>query len=88
MNFKKGYAMVDQRTKGIHFRLRARAFVIAERLNPKSRIVFVSIDICFGTQSVRLGVVPKLREKYGDLYTLDNVAISAIHTHSGPGRFL
>ncbi|EFC45983.1 predicted protein [Naegleria gruberi] len=82
-----GYAMVDQRTKGIHFRLRARAFVIAERLNPKSRMVFVSADICFGTQSVRLGVVPKLQEKYGDLYTLDNVAISAIHTHSGPGGY-
>jgi len=79
--------MVDQRTKGLHFRLRARAMVIAERSNPKSRVAFVSTDICFGTQSIRLDVVPKLQQKYGDLYTLDNVVVSATHTHSGPGGY-
>lgn len=26
--------------------------------------------------------------RYGDLYTKDNVAISGIHTHSGPGGYL
>lgn len=26
--------------------------------------------------------------RYGDLYTEKNVAISGIHTHSGPGGFL
>jgi neutral ceramidase len=29
-----------------------------------------------------------LQELYGDLYTENNVAVSGIHTHSGPGGYL
>lgn len=29
-----------------------------------------------------------LQELYGDLYTEKNVALSGIHTHSGPGGYL
>ena len=29
----------------------------------------------------------KLKELFGDLYTEDNVAISGIHTHSGPAGY-
>ncbi|KAL9654253.1 hypothetical protein ABK040_010285 [Willaertia magna] len=82
-----GYAMVGQRAAGLHFRLRSRAVVIAERKQPNKRIVFVSADFCFGTQSVRLDVVKRLQDKFGGLYTLDNVGISGTHTHSGPGGF-
>ena len=32
-------------------------------------------------------MVDKLKALYGDLYTNDNVAISGIHTHSGPAGF-
>lgn len=31
--------------------------------------------------------VKKLQALYGDVYTEDNVAISGIHTHSGPGGY-
>ena len=30
----------------------------------------------------------KLKAKYGGLYTEENVCLSGIHTHSGPGGFL
>ena len=29
-----------------------------------------------------------MQELYGDLYTEKNVALSGIHTHSGPGGYL
>ncbi|MFE8605445.1 neutral/alkaline ceramidase [Archangium violaceum] len=79
-----GYAMVDQKTAGIHQRLRSRAFVVASPCNGK-RAVFVSADLGQLYQGVRQQVVEKLRARYGTLYTDDNVLLSATHTHSGPG---
>ena len=32
-------------------------------------------------------VVKKLKAKYGDMYTDDNVLISGTHTHSGPAGY-
>ncbi len=81
-----GYAMLDQKTAGIHQRLRSRAFIIASPCNGK-RVVFVSADLGQIFQGVRQQVVEKLRAKYGTLYTDDNVLLSATHTHSGPGGF-
>jgi neutral ceramidase len=81
-----GYAMVDQKTAGIHLRLRSRAFVIASPCNGK-RAVFVSADLGQVFQGVKQQVVEKLRAKYGTLYSDDNVVLSATHTHSGPGGF-
>lgn len=81
-----GYAMVDQKTAGIHQRLRSRAFVISSPCNGK-RAVFVSADVGQIFQGVRQQVVERLRAKYGTLYTEENVLLSATHTHSGPGGF-
>jgi neutral ceramidase len=81
-----GYAMVDQKTAGIHQRLRSRAFVISSPCNGK-RAVFVSADVGQIFQGVRQQVVEKLRARYGTLYTDDNVLLSATHTHAGPGGF-
>ena len=81
-----GYAMVDQKTAGIHQRLRSRAFVIASPCNGK-RAVFVSADLGQIFQGVKQQVVEKLRARYGTLYSDDNVLLSATHTHSGPGGF-
>jgi len=81
-----GYAMVDQQTAGIHFRLRSRAFVFESPANGK-RAVFVSADLQGISQGVQQAVMEKLRAKYGSLYRDENVLISATHTHSGPGGF-
>ncbi|KAK7301811.1 hypothetical protein RJT34_12687 [Clitoria ternatea] len=81
-----GYANTAQTTSGIHFRLRARAFIVAE---PKgNRVVFVNLDACMASQIVTIKVLERLKARYGDLYTEKNVAISGIHTHAGPGGYL
>eukprot|EP00698_Gefionella_okellyi_P004791 TRINITY_DN14435_c0_g1_i1.p1 TRINITY_DN14435_c0_g1~~TRINITY_DN14435_c0_g1_i1.p1 ORF type:complete len:704 (-),score=137.13 TRINITY_DN14435_c0_g1_i1:1064-3175(-) len=80
-----GYAMVGQRTHGIHFRLRARAYIFDDGAK---RVVFVNVDACMVMEGIKLTVVQRLQDKYGpDLYTNDNVMLSGIHTHAGPGGF-
>lgn len=81
-----GYAMLHQQTAGILQRLWARAFVIASPCNGK-RIAFVTTDLGMIFQGIKQQVVEKLQKKYGNLYTNDNVLLTATHTHSGPGGF-
>lgn len=81
-----GYANMEQTTSGIHFRLRARTFIVAE---PEGKsIVFVNLDACMASQLVTIKVIERLKSRYGELYTEENVAISGIHTHAGPGGYL
>ncbi|KAF9596229.1 hypothetical protein IFM89_008388 [Coptis chinensis] len=82
-----GYANAEQIVSGVHFRLRARSFIVAEP--PKgNRLVFVNLDACMGSQLVTLKVIERLKARYGNLYTENNVAVSGIHTHAGPGGYL
>jgi neutral ceramidase len=81
-----GYAMLEQKTAGIHQRLRARAFVISSPCNGK-RVAFVSADAGQIFQGVKQQVVERLRARYGTVYSDANVLLSATHTHSGPGGF-
>lgn len=81
-----GYAMVDQRTSGIHLRLWSRAYIFVDSAG--NRAVYVSSDLCMTMQSFKMGVIAKLQQLYGPtLYTHDNVMLSGIHTHSGPGAY-
>ncbi|CAK9164260.1 unnamed protein product [Ilex paraguariensis] len=81
-----GYAIMDQIASGIHFRLRARAFIVAEPQG--ERVVFVNLDACMASQLVTIKLLERLKARYGNLYTEKNVAISGIHTHAGPGGYL
>ncbi|XP_057727007.1 neutral ceramidase 1-like [Arachis stenosperma] len=81
-----GYANTQQIASGIHFRLRARAFIVADE--DGKRVVFVNLDACMASQIVTIKVIERLKARYGDLYTEENVAISGIHTHAGPGGYL
>ncbi|KAK4482411.1 hypothetical protein RD792_009566 [Penstemon davidsonii] len=81
-----GYANTDQIASGVHFRLRARAFIVAEPQG--NRILFVNLDACMASQLVNIKVLERLKARYGNLYTENNVAISGIHTHAGPGGYL
>ena len=38
-------------------------------------------------EGVKLTVVQRLQDLFGDVYTNDNVLLSGIHTHAGPGGF-
>ncbi|XP_022731128.1 neutral ceramidase 1-like [Durio zibethinus] len=81
-----GYAYTEQIASGIHFRLRARSFIVAEPQG--KRVVFVNLDACMASQLVTIKVLERLKTRYGDLYTEQNVAISGIHSHAGPGGYL
>lgn len=81
-----GYAKPKQLDNGIHSRLWARAFIIGSKSNNK-RVVFVSNDLGMVFESVKEGVVKKLKQRFGDLYNDKNVMLSATHTHAGPGGY-
>lgn len=46
-----------------------------------------SVCFCFIQLVEQFHVMPSF-DRYGDLYTEQNVAISGIHTHAGPGGYL
>ncbi len=81
-----GYFMPDQKTEGIHTRLRSRAFVVVDPQSGK-RVAFVVAEAGIIPQGIHQAVVKKLLIKYGGLYTDKNVTISATHTHSAPGAY-
>ncbi|XP_073276232.1 neutral ceramidase 2-like [Primulina huaijiensis] len=83
-----GYANLEQVTGGIHFRLRARAFIVAEEDTQGNRIAFVNLDAGMASQLVTIKVMERLKSRYGNLYNENNVAISGTHTHAGPGGYL
>jgi neutral ceramidase len=81
-----GFVRSTQIANGIQTRLTARAFIFGE-LDQSRRLVFVVTELLGSSHEVRLSVVDNLRAKYGDLYSLDNVIVSATHTHSAPGGY-
>ncbi|OMP03004.1 Neutral/alkaline nonlysosomal ceramidase [Corchorus capsularis] len=82
-----GYANMEQNTAGIHFRLRARAFIVAES-SQGARFAFVNLDAGMASQLVTIKVLERLKTRFGNLYTQENLAISGTHTHAGPGGYL
>jgi len=81
-----GYANVGQIGAGLHFRLRARAFVIVDQITQK-RVAYVNLDLCFATIWLKKLVVESLQSKLPNLYTYENVLLSGTHTHSGPAGY-
>ncbi|PIA32913.1 hypothetical protein AQUCO_04300098v1 [Aquilegia coerulea] len=82
-----GYASMDQNTAGVHFRLRARAFIVAEGVQG-ARFAFVNLDAGMASQLVTIKVLERLKSRYGDVYSEENLAISGTHTHAGPAGYL
>ncbi|RWS25925.1 neutral ceramidase-like protein [Leptotrombidium deliense] len=79
------YGSFTQRTNGIHMRLFSRAFVI-EDFSGK-RICMVVIDCGMVDMLVKLEAIKRLQKIYGNVYTDENVMISATHTHSAPAGY-
>jgi neutral ceramidase len=81
-----GFVRPDQISEGLHQRQYARTFVIADD-SRKSRVAIVTCDIAFPTHTLKLAVLDRLREKFGDRYRHANVVLAATHTHGAPGGF-
>jgi neutral ceramidase len=79
-----GYSNWEQQASGIHTRLRAHAYII-ESQSSSNRLVYVSSDLGMISQGVKLEVVKRLSEIYDNVYTNDNVMLSATHTHVAAG---
>lgn len=79
-----GYADPAQKSSGIHNRQYARAYIIAQP-NDGPAVVFVSVDAGALFQSVNQAVVERLRQRFGERYTEQNVVLSATHTHGAAG---
>lgn len=78
-----GFGKEDQIAEGVHIRQKARAFIIADSTHSK-RIAFVSVDIGSIEHHITLEVLDRLKEQFGDQYQIDNVILSATHTHAAP----
>ncbi|MBC6451446.1 neutral/alkaline ceramidase [Actinokineospora sp. HBU206404] len=85
-NGMMGYSKFDQKTTGIHQRQRSRAFITVDQATGK-RVAYVNADLGMIFRAVQEGVLGKLKSRYGDLYTQQNVLLSATHTHAGPGGY-
>lgn len=81
-----GYGRFDQQAQGLHIRLRARSFIIVDQ-GTKKRVLLTIVDSPMIFESVHQQVLRRLGERFGDLYTEQNVMITATHTHSGPGGY-
>ena len=79
-----GYAVTEQKSAGIHNRQYARAYIAVDEASG-NRVVFVNVDAGALFQSVQQGVVDKLADSYGSLYTDRNIILSATHTHAAIG---
>ncbi|TQS33125.1 hypothetical protein Golomagni_06542 [Golovinomyces magnicellulatus] len=85
-----GYADSKQVGSGVRQRLYSRAFIVGDVENPLDRFVYLVLDVQSGDTAVRYGILSGLR-KLGPEYAMyrhDNLAVTATHSHSGPGAWL
>jgi neutral ceramidase len=75
-----GYGLPAQQAAGLHTRLRARAFALADG---DRRMLLVVCDLPLVFSSVTQAVLRRLPA----VYTEANVVITATHTHCGPGGY-
>ncbi|PHH66912.1 hypothetical protein CDD81_5264 [Ophiocordyceps australis] len=85
-----GYADVKQVGSGVRQRLYSRAFILGSLHHAQDRFVYLVLDIQSGDTAVRYGILrglAALGPRYS-MYGHDNIAVTATHSHSGPGAWL
>ncbi|WP_169729228.1 neutral/alkaline non-lysosomal ceramidase N-terminal domain-containing protein [Solimonas soli] len=85
-----GYADPAQVSQGIHTREHARAFAFSSQCGGRSGYaMLVNVDNALAFDSIKFGVMKKIaddtQDRLADYWTMDNVLISATHTHSSAG---
>ncbi|KAL5085155.1 hypothetical protein Trisim1_010833 [Trichoderma cf. simile WF8] len=85
-----GYANTEQVGSGVRQRLYSRAFIVGDLDQPEDRFIYLVLDTQAGDTAVRYGILRGL-EELGPEYSMyghDNLAVTATHSHSGPGAWL
>lgn len=85
-----GYADPHQVGSGLRQRLYSRAFIVGSIHHPEDRFVYLVLDTQSGDTAVRYGILSGLSElgKGYSVYGKHNLAVTATHSHSGPGAWL
>ncbi|HUT80546.1 MAG TPA: neutral/alkaline non-lysosomal ceramidase N-terminal domain-containing protein [Candidatus Bathyarchaeia archaeon] len=80
-----GYAEAKQKTMGIADRQWVRAFIIKDK---KDDFICIAVaDICMIFQRIKDEVIKRISKKFNGVLKVNNVLLSAIHTHSGPAGY-
>ncbi|WP_238419019.1 neutral/alkaline ceramidase [Gordonia sp. 'Campus'] len=79
-----GYSNPEQVAAGLLQRCWARAYIVVDRATGK-RVVFLTADIACLFQSHHIGLMARLRNRFGSLYTEANVNLNAQHSHASCG---
>ena len=84
-----GMADPHQIATGVESRLYARAFVVADLASGErgQRVAIIVADIWSGTRRLKEALLSRLAERYGRMYTDENVLLAGTHTHSAPGGY-
>ncbi|RFU72532.1 neutral alkaline non-lysosomal ceramidase [Trichoderma arundinaceum] len=85
-----GYANTEQVGSGVRQRLYSRAFIVGDLRQHDDRFIYLVLDTQAGDTAVRYGILRGLQElgpEYS-MYGHDNLAVTATHSHSGPGAWL
>jgi neutral ceramidase len=90
-----GYGKAHQTTAGIHLRLRARSFIIAEAggtgteagTSGGKRVLLTVAELPLMFDGVKRAVLERLAGRFGALYGEENVLLTVTHTHAGPGGY-
>ncbi|KMZ56095.1 Ceramidase [Zostera marina] len=56
-----GFNNIEQIASGIHFRLRARTFIVAEP--DGHRVMFLNLDACMASQIVMIKIIERLKAR-------------------------
>lgn len=85
-----GYADPGQVSEGLHTREYARAFAFeSDCAGRKGRAMLITIENGLAFDSIKFGVLAKIaantEDHLADYWNLDNILVSATHTHSSSG---
>ena len=69
-----GYALLEQKTAGIHQRLRARAFIVQDEATQRSAVVVITDGIDTSSQQTADSVVARSRALDVPIYTVSVVS--------------
>ncbi len=82
-----GYGKFEQVGSGLRQRLYCRAFIVADANAPDERVAYLILDNLAGDTAVKYGLIEALAEagEGYEIYRQHNIALTATHTHAGPG---
>jgi neutral ceramidase len=81
-----GFVRPEQISEGLHQRQYARTFVVADS-SGKKRLAIVTCDLAFPTHTLKLAVLDRLRDKFGERYGHANLILACTHTHAAGGGY-